>query len=64
MEVIRRPPDAKGFVLLPKRWIVEQSQGVDRFWRGLVADYEVKLEHARAWLLFASIRRFLRIITV
>jgi putative transposase len=24
LEVVRRPPGAKGFVLLPKRWVVER----------------------------------------
>ncbi|MDZ7968357.1 MAG: transposase [Nostoc sp. DedSLP03] len=27
LEVVRRPSDAKGFVLLPKRWVVERSNG-------------------------------------
>ena len=25
LEVVRRPPEAKGFVLLPKRWVVERT---------------------------------------
>lgn len=27
LEVVRRPTDAKGFVLLPRRWVVERSFG-------------------------------------
>jgi transposase len=40
LEVVKLPEAKKGFVLLPRRWVVERSFGwMSRFWR-LVRDYE------------------------
>ncbi|MEV8097729.1 hypothetical protein [Kitasatospora sp. NPDC085879] len=27
IEVVERPPDAQGFIVLPRRWVVERSAG-------------------------------------
>ena len=40
LEVIKLPESQKGFVLLPKRWVVERSFGWATRFRRLVRDYE------------------------
>ena len=40
LEVVRRPEEAKGFVLLKRRWIVERTLGRLVRWRHLVKDDE------------------------
>lgn len=63
VEVIERPAFAKGFVLLPKRWRVEQSIGALTISRRLKTDYESFLHVSAAAMLFASIGRLLASIT-
>ena len=62
-EVVRRPDFAKGFVLLPKRWRVEQSIGALTISRRLKLDYESLIHVSAAVMLFASIGRLLASIT-
>jgi transposase len=62
-EVIKRPEFSKGFVLLPKRWKVEQSLGVLTISRRLKTDYETLIHVSAAAMLFASITRLLASIT-
>ena len=38
--IVKRPQDATGFVLLPKRWVVERSFAWKMRFRRLVKDYE------------------------
>lgn len=40
LEVVRLPETKKGFVLLPRRWVVERSFGWKSRFRRLVRDYE------------------------
>ena len=46
----------KGFVVLPKRWIVERSFGWLAFHRRLTKEYEVKIAHSQACIYWAMIR--------
>jgi putative transposase len=64
VEVVKRPDFAKGFVLLPKRWKVEQSLGALTTSRRLKIDYESLLHVSASALLFASISRLLLSITM
>lgn len=64
VEVVKRPDIAKGFVLLPKRWKVEQSIGVLTGSRHLKLDYETLTHVSAATMLFASATRLLASITV
>ena len=64
VEVVLRPEGAKGFVLLPKRWKVEQSIGVLTGSRRLKTDYETLLHVSAGAMLFASIGRLLASITI
>ncbi len=40
LEVVKLPEAKKGFVLLPRRWVVERSFGWMSRFRRLVRDYE------------------------
>ena len=40
LEIIKRSDQAKGFVLLPKRWVVERTFGWFGKYRRLSKDYE------------------------
>lgn len=40
VEVVQRDPQVKGFVPVPKRWVVEQTLGTLMLHRRLVRDYE------------------------
>ena len=60
VHVVLRPQEAKGFVLLKKRWIVERTFGWWRWSRRLVQDYEQLPENAEAMLHIAMIRIMLR----
>ena len=60
LEVVRRPKGAKGFVLLPKRWVVERTLSWLGRWRRLSRDYEHRTESSEAMIYVASIGRMLR----
>src|SRR3954452_911339 len=60
VEIVRRPQFAKGFVLLPKRWRVEQTFGVARFCRRLLVDHETLFRVSESMIRMASIRRLVR----
>ena len=54
LEVVKRPSDAKGFHLLPKRWVVERTFAWLGNFRRLSKDYEVKTSHSEAIIYLAS----------
>jgi putative transposase len=56
VEVVLRPKETKGFVLVKKRWIVERTLGWLRWSRRLVQDYEQLPENAVAMVKIAMIR--------
>ena len=59
-EVVVRPKDAKGFVLLPKRWMVERTYGWLCWCRRLNVDYERLPASSEAFIHIAMIRLMLR----
>jgi putative transposase len=63
VEVVKRPDFAKGFILLPKRWKVEQTIGALTMRRRLKLDYETLFHVSAAAILAASIARLLASIT-
>lgn len=63
-EVAERPEFAKGFLLLPKRWRVEQSIGALTISRRLKIDYETLAHVSAAAMLSASIGRLLASVTM
>lgn len=60
LEIVSRPTDAKGFVLLPKRWVVERTFAWLGRSRRLSKDYERRLESSEAMIRVASIGTLLR----
>lgn len=60
LEIVRRSDSAKGFVLLPKRWIVERTLAWLNRCRRLAKDWEASIASSEAWLFVASIRRMTR----
>ena len=53
LEIVKRNDDVKGFVVLPKRWIVERTFGWLGRSRRLCKDYETQLPHSQAMVLIA-----------
>ena len=51
--VKRTDKEVKGFVVLPKRWVVERTLGWINRARRLSKDFEATIESALAWLLLA-----------
>ncbi len=63
LEGVRRPPDATGFTVLPRRWVVERSFGWLGRYRRLCRDFEHTTVSSEAMVYVASIRRTLRVVT-
>ncbi len=60
IEIIKRSDQAKGFVKLPKRWIVERSIAWFNRCRRLAKDWENLNQTAIVFVRLASIRLMLR----
>jgi putative transposase len=60
IEIVKRSDVAKGFVVLPKRWIVERTIGWLNRCRRLAKDWENLTRTALAFLKLASIRLMTR----
>jgi len=57
--IVSRPRGTKGFVLLPRRWVVERTLGWLGRWRRLSRDYEHLPEVSEAMVTLAMIRLML-----
>ena len=60
VEIVKRSDKAEGFVLLPKRWVVERTLAWLGRCRRLAKDWENLNRKALAFLRLASIRFMLR----
>jgi putative transposase len=60
LTTILRPIGAKGYVHLPKRWIVERTFGWFGRYRRLSKDYEANPKSSEAWIYIAMIHRMSR----
>jgi transposase len=60
VEIVKRSDQAKAFVVLPKRWIVERTFAWLGRCRRLAKDFESLNRKALAFLRLASIRLMLR----
>jgi transposase len=60
VEIVKRSDKVKGFVVLPKRWIVERTLAWLNRCRRLAKDWENHTRKALAFLRLASIRLMLR----
>ena len=56
IEIIMRPDTAKGFEVLPRRWVVERTLAWLNRNRRLAKDFEHTIASATAWILIASIQ--------
>ena len=60
VEIVKRSDQAKGFVVLPKRWVVERTFAWLNRCRRLAKDWDCLNRKARAYVLLASIRLMVR----
>lgn len=58
--VVRTPADQKGFVVQPRRWVVERSFGWLTHCRRLARDYEREPSYSEAWVYLAETHRLLK----
>ena len=55
IQIVKRS-DTAGFVVLPRRWVVERTLAWLNRNRRLAKDFEASLESALAWLFLASVK--------
>lgn len=60
LEVVTRPTAQTGFIVLPKRWVVERTFAWLAHYRRLSKDYEYYSDHAEGMIYLASIHRLLK----
>jgi len=60
LEIVKRSDDQKGFVVLPKRWIVERTFGWFGRYRRLSKDYEELPASSETMIFIAMIHLMLR----
>jgi putative transposase len=60
LEIIKRSDTAKGFEVLPRRWVVERTFAWLGRCRRLARDWERSIESSTAWATIASIRMITR----
>jgi transposase len=59
-EIVKRSDVAKGFEVLPRRWVVERTFAWLNRNRRLAKDFEETLESSTAWLFLASVQLMAR----
>ena len=60
LEIVKRPEGMKGFLLLPKRWIVERTFAWLARYRRLSKDYEYVTQTSEAMIRVAMIHLMIR----
>jgi putative transposase len=60
LDIVKRPEGAKGFLLLPKRWIVERTFAWLGRYRRLAKDYEYSPTTSEAMIRVAMIHLMVR----
>jgi transposase len=60
IEIIKRSDRAKGFIILPRRWVVERTFAWLNRNRRLAKDFEQSIASATAWLFMASVQLLAR----
>ena len=60
LQIVQKKVSEKGFVILPKRWIVERTFGWFNRYRRLAKDYEVQTDCSVAMLQLSMIARLLK----
>ena len=60
LAIVKRPDEASGFCLLPRRWVVERTFAWLGRNRRLAKDFEATIGSAEAWLYLASVQLLTR----
>ena len=60
IQIVKRWDPAAGFVVLPRRWVVERTFAWLNRNRRLAKDFEASLDSALAWLFLASVKLLMR----
>ncbi len=60
IQIVKRSDTAKGFAVIPKRWVVERTFAWLNRCRRLAKDWEKSIESSKAWILIAHIRTLTR----
>jgi putative transposase len=60
LEIVRRAADQRGFVVLPRRWVVERTIAWQGRSRRLSKDYEQATAYSESWCYLASIQLLLK----
>src|ERR1700674_3247864 len=60
VEIVKRSDQAKGFEVLPRRWVVERTFAWFGRNRRLAKDFETTLTSSQAWLYLASVQLMAR----
>ena len=60
VHIVRKPPDQKGFSVLPRRWAVERTLAWITAHRRLARDYERSPAHSEAMIRWAAINTMTR----
>ena len=60
LDIVKRPDGAKGFVLLPRRWVVERTFGWFNRYRARSKDYEVLPRNREAVVYTVMIHLMIR----
>jgi putative transposase len=60
LEIVKRSDAAKGFGLLPRRWVVERTFAWLNRNRRLAKDFEKLVASASTWIMIASVKLIMR----
>ncbi len=60
LEIVAKPTDQQGFVVVPRRWVVARTFAWLGRYRRLSKDYEHRPEYSESWVYIASIARMVR----
>jgi transposase len=60
IEIVKRSDTAAGFVVLPRRWVVERTFAWLNRNRRLAKDFEATLQSALTWLFLDSVKLLMR----
>ena len=60
LEIVKRSDNPKGFVVLPRRWVVERTFAWLAKFRRLSKDYEETVKSSEAWIYLAMINVMVR----
>jgi transposase len=60
LQIVKRTDVAKGFEVLPRRWVVERTFAWLNRNRRLAKDFESSVASAETWLMIASVQLLVR----